>query len=185
MSRIVTAAKPALERLVLLDWTPPTADERLAVAAWATLVTMNFEFGHKETAASAERDHRHIWQTGRPPPGWRIWIGIYRDLMPRHHHRGAGLFHPGYAGEPHANVQTSVFNVGLLFMQTMSSSTPLVDFNDVQHHADSPFVPIWPDMAWKKPREAIGPEHTELILDNFTGMLERHAGGETARAHRR
>lgn len=170
MSQIVGRAKAPLKRLILLDWSPLSNEERVAVASWCALVTMNYEFGDPKTAAIPQVDRDYIRIEQRPPLGWRMWVAKYSQLSPRKWHRGMTLVSPGLPVPNACNTQTTLFNAGLALFQTASSTAVHCDLSRIEHHPDWHVIPLWPVMGSRVPNFALGPEHMAQIVDWFSAL---------------
>ena len=171
MSRIVNNAKGPIKRLALLDWSPLSDVDRTHLASWAALVTMNIEQGDPVTAAVPQIDRDHIMKYETAPQFWRFWIGKYRDLMPTKLHEGMELVESDQASTAKCNTQTTIFNVGLLLIQTASTSLVGLDLNRINHHPNAPLVPLWPTGSDRVPTIALGPEHMKIVAASFTDNI--------------
>ena len=120
MSRLQTAARPALTRMIRGEGFELTSDEKVEVAKWAVMTCIVGEFTSLDERArglpAADRDH--LLKVGRDDapaefPGWTVGIGRYvgPDAQPSYDH----TFHEAGLEAPFGHSSTIV--IGQLLIQ--------------------------------------------------------------------
>ncbi len=122
MSRLQKAAKPAIVAL-LNGWAPLNEKDQSALAAWATMFTMVYEYADPATVAVTQEHRDYFMRHRMAPPGWTVWVGKV-DLKSEHpaiaNHHGANGLRFGPAGLPEPwRFQSTGFTVGSVFFQTL------------------------------------------------------------------
>ena len=131
MSRLQSAAKPYLEPLLVADFVALHRNAQMALAAWAAMFTMVWEFADPPTACITPAERMLFKEAQLTPPNWFIWIapfsGVIRDGASWHRGFGQELRQPwGTAVSYHDRPQLTILAAGRLLMVTVSlgSSAP-------------------------------------------------------------
>ena len=96
-------------------------------AAWFTLVTMMAEFMDPATMAIPRTDHQFMYENGRPPREWKMWIARYAgnrpDLWPMRQIGLQLLDSPDVLIEtPKCDTKVATFVLGQLCVHTFRST---------------------------------------------------------------
>lgn len=190
MSRVQDRAKQFLIPLFNGDRISLSKEAQIAIAAWATMVTMTAEYMlDSGSKIAVSREERAAFMNSESPlPDWRVWIGYYPGGIWAHQWEHTSV--PIVGGEelpsaekvytPLPNTQTTTFVVGKLYVHTMSSSYPDITTNWRwlnNTRLQSLLIPIFPSdlqfIAWPVHRVSEG--DVKLSSEMFIRWVEEIA----------
>jgi hypothetical protein len=124
MSRLQQRARPLLDALLAGRWLPLGLQEQRAIAAWATMFSMVYEFSQPHAVATAQHERDEFMRTVEPLENWRVWIRPFAGTE----FAGGTCQRVFYVpqstdGRPTPNVQLTTAAAGGLLLQTFSSSS--------------------------------------------------------------
>lgn len=150
MSRLESAAKPALTDLILGNKTILDATNQKVISSWTVMTSIISEYTDTPTRSIPASDYQHLMNTNLPPDGWHIWLGTCAGIRWKQGYRHHGLAVGPRQGfrwfVPKYNTQFSTFGIGSLLIHAASSTVP----NLVQKFDKSTLgglIQIWPQMS--------------------------------------
>lgn len=99
-----------------------TEAERVAVSAWAVMVSMTSEWAAKDLVVTSQVEREYLLVNKQPPPRWAVLIGLYGGghRVEAANHR-AMVYDP-LPGEAAPNAQCNIFTLGRLVCVTLSGA---------------------------------------------------------------
>ncbi len=176
MGDIQDSARPIIERIAKGDWFQPSGEERLALARWAVLVVMSWQFAHLETMTITTSERKHYSESDSVPADWRIWIGRFQE-------RGdldGSITHDAYVAideneERHGGA-IATFIIGELLIHAIKG--PIEDLINIRTYSN--FIPlqqIWPFSAIQGPKRVpvLKDEHVREFIAAYRMMVRNFA----------
>jgi len=77
MKAVNEAAEPVLARFSAGDWYEINDEEKRALAAWATMFTMTYEYIDHATIAASQYERDYVRENAIPPENWYVMIALY------------------------------------------------------------------------------------------------------------
>ncbi|WP_143098215.1 hypothetical protein [Variovorax sp. OK605] len=150
LSKIQSATKPAVEKLISDEVVELSPEELVALRAWAVNASLLLDLSDARTSATLKSDFAHFYLHQTPPIRWRIWVGRYKGKewvggKSRHVGGAAKLItepdHSTY------NFQLSIWNVDPVFFLVVSAHDDryLPNFSRFEKF----LKPIWPEQRAK------------------------------------
>lgn len=142
MKDVHNRAASYLLKLAKLEWWDISDEERIAIAAYATLVTMSYEYCDLGSMVTNQWERTYLMENKEPPPDWIVNIGAYglgrwTDQM---NHKG--LFIGNIKDictykqdctsviRPNKNIHNTVFTFGHILFHTASNKSNFsIDLN--------------------------------------------------------
>jgi hypothetical protein len=147
MSRLESAAKSHLTKLILGRPLVLNSDDQRALAAWVTMFCITAEFTDRAHMGIPKGDRLALMESSGPLANWKIFIGRYVGIetTKRYSHIGGELRIIQSTGFLDATVQRTILVAGELLAYAFSATCPL-------HHVEARFGPehdvplkqIWP-----------------------------------------
>lgn len=112
--------KKYLPSLIAGEWSELSFDAVTALASWATMVTMTFEFADEYTIAISQSERDQFRRTGVPPETFQVYFGLYGGSE----HGPATTFHRAgqfqIDGISIGKIQTTTCHLGRCFFHVLS-----------------------------------------------------------------
>jgi hypothetical protein len=149
MSKIESAAKPAMSRLMHGEAMILDRIQQLFVASLLCLVTVRNEFSALAAQGVSANERTWLRTTLMPPWNWQIWLTRYRGSRPNEHWIRHNPLHIASTpttetGPDKCNTQTTTLAIGELGAHLFSSN----DFLDFAGYDGIRLCKIWPPGNW-------------------------------------
>jgi len=146
MKEIAESAAPILKRTEVGQWWNMSTNERQAIAAWATMFFMSFEFLDHESIMVNAVDRKKFSDSSEPPKNWYVWIGRYTDtpLDVDVIKQARGIISDeNTANEKMIPYSIQTFNFGKLLLHVICGHEQ-IEFDPVKYGKSINLCQIWP-----------------------------------------